>query len=266
MTEAQWLACKEPDRMLWFLLGQPATGWQRFIGWLDGRREPAEPARVPGVSDRKLRLYAAACCRLVWDLLRDGRSRYAVEVGERYADGAAGDEELTAAHQTAWDAVAALSPTALQEYFSGVGAVRGAEELWYWAARAASAAAAPDAAVAAQEADAAVTRTGVEWATALVGQAKRIAGAIGFQVRAHLLRDVFGNPFRATVCQPPWRTPAVVDLAQTIYDQRALGRLPELGKILQDVGCAEPELLHHCRSARPHALGCWVVDQILGKE
>ncbi len=189
-----------------------------------------------------------------------------MEVGERYADGAADDEELTAAHQIAWDAVAAVSPTAAQEYFAVAGAAGGATDLWCWTARAAAATTTPDAAAAAREADAAVTRAGVEWAAATVGQAKRIAGAIGFKVRAHLLRDVFGNPFRSMVCHPLWRTPAVVDLAQTIYDQRAFGRLPELGKILQDVGCAEPELLHHCRSARPHALGCWVVDRMLGKE
>jgi hypothetical protein len=54
MTEAEWLACAKPDKML----NHPA-GYS---------------------SDRKLRLFAAACCRCVWDYLVDERSRNAVAV------------------------------------------------------------------------------------------------------------------------------------------------------------------------------------------
>src|SRR3954462_5826632 len=61
MTESEWLVCADPERMLKFLQGK--------------------------VSDRKLRLFAVACCFEVWYLLRDKRSKKAPTASERYADG-----------------------------------------------------------------------------------------------------------------------------------------------------------------------------------
>ncbi len=72
MTEAEWLASEDPAAMLAFLLDtHPRSG--------------APWAGMP--TARKFRLFACACCRAVWDLLADERSRRAVEVAERYADG-----------------------------------------------------------------------------------------------------------------------------------------------------------------------------------
>jgi hypothetical protein len=75
MTEQEWLGCADPTPMLDFL-------------------------RV-GAAERKLRLFAAACCRRVWHRLADEPSRRAVLVAERHADGHAGPDELQAAHGTA---------------------------------------------------------------------------------------------------------------------------------------------------------------------
>lgn len=66
---------------------------------------------------RERRLYACWCVRntplgdgrTVWDLLTDPRSRHAVEVAERYADGLATDEELDAARAAARNAARAAA-------------------------------------------------------------------------------------------------------------------------------------------------------------
>lgn len=68
MTEQEWLDCTDSTPMLEFLKGK--------------------------ASDRKLRLFACACCRYVWDMLLDGRSCQAIDAAEQYADGLISDEIL----------------------------------------------------------------------------------------------------------------------------------------------------------------------------
>src|SRR5689334_652941 len=57
--------------------------------------EEWEACRYPGTmlphlrtaSPRKLRLFVCACCRRVWDVMFDERSKRVVEAAERWADG-----------------------------------------------------------------------------------------------------------------------------------------------------------------------------------
>jgi hypothetical protein len=90
MTEADWLACEDPEPMLQFLCASQA-------------------------SDRKLRLLACACCRRVWHRLTNPHSRRAVEVAERFADGRATPRELGLARARA---VAAPEPVGVAAWWA----------------------------------------------------------------------------------------------------------------------------------------------------
>src|SRR5262249_10876726 len=79
--------------------------------------------------DRKLRLFACACCRRVLSHLREYDSRSIVYASEKYAD--ADDpvmrEQLQRAEVAAWSAYVRPSPEADREWL-GAGAVKGLGE------------------------------------------------------------------------------------------------------------------------------------------
>jgi hypothetical protein len=87
--------------------------------------------------------------------------------------------------------------------------------------------------------------------------------------RAHLLRDLFGNPFRRVTVEERWLTwsdGAVTHLARSAYDEGSLQALPILGDALEEAGCTDADILNHCRQPGEHVRGCWVLDLLLGKE
>jgi hypothetical protein len=93
-------------------------------------------------------------------------------------------------------------------------------------------------------------------------QRKRIADAAladEHAAQAELLRCVFGNPFRAVVFSPTWRTETVTTLVQGILADAAFDRLPILADALEEAGCDSADLLAHCRGPGPHSTDCWVL-------
>lgn len=62
-----------------------------------------------------------------------------------------------------------------------------------------------------------------------------------------------------------WCDKTVPKLARAIYEERAFDRLPILADALEEAGCADADILDHCRQPGEHVRGCWVIDLILGK-
>jgi hypothetical protein len=83
-------------------------------------------------------------------------------------------------------------------------------------------------------------------------------------VQVSLLRDIFGNPFRAAHVDSRWLTADVVYLARAIYEESAFERMPVLANALVNAGCSSEETLGHCRQ-EGHVRGCWLVDGLFGK-
>jgi hypothetical protein len=183
------------------------------------------------ITERKLRLFTSACCRSIWPFLVDERSRHAVAVIERRVDGLASNRELETA-------LTASEATEVRATGRARAAARACVAVWSTAEHACSAAAqaAPD------------------------PQAERAH-------QAALLRDLAGNPFHPVAVELSWldwNGGLVARIAQTLYDERRFDELPVLADALEEAGCTNEAILTHCRSGAEHALGCWVLDRLLG--
>lgn len=204
---------------------------------------------------RKCRLFAAACCRRIWALLTEQRSRQAVEVAERYADELADTDQLEKCFQEA-----------SREDDSFGNATEAAAWATAWDDRQAAEEAAIYAAYAVDEANHSPQPAKGRWG--LAGTEERAA-------QVELIRDIFGNPFRGMPTVTPsvlrWQDGIVVRLAQAAYDDRLLpgghldpARLAVLADALEEAGCTDGEILGHLRGPGPHVRGCHLVDLLIG--
>jgi hypothetical protein len=223
MFEARWMSCDDPEMMLRYMLGK--TG------------------------DRKFRLFACACVRRIWLLLRDERSRAAVHMAEQYADRPSGHALLLRSRSEARLAEQLFDRLSRREEASDYDSAR-------WAARAA---------------EATVEDTGWDvarnaaWSAA---HALNVAATKERRAQCALLRDFFGNPFCPQAFHPAWlrwHDGCVIKMAQSIYQERRFQELPILADALEEAGCVNEMILWHCREPGEHARGCWVLDAVLGK-
>jgi hypothetical protein len=233
VTEAEWLIATDPMQMVEFLQGK--------------------------VSDRKLRLFACACCRRIWERLEEGGC-HAVEIAERFADGLADSKQLVRARHISEE---------IRE-FTGWGG----EHACAWSVADKSAWQAAEGAartsvvfsrewdLAAQKANRTHNRVDRE----AVGAIAKRETDLTRKAQVTLLRDTFGNPFRPVVIDPAWLTSTVLALAEGIYQDRAFNRLPILADALMDAGCDNDDVLSHCRQPSEHVRGCWVIDLLTGRK
>jgi hypothetical protein len=179
MTEAEWLACEDPRRMLGVAAGR--------------------------LTERKLWLFTALCWRRIGarfvDLeteLADSARRYLriVEVGEKYADQTVSESGLRevslAVRRDAWETYRTAGRAA---GFVHEGAIR----------------------VVRLEAVHAVMDQGQPFGTQQMRDSVGKAEAQECRIEAPILRHIIGNPFKSYPTPAAWPS-AVVELAQALYD------------------------------------------------
>jgi len=222
-TEEEWCSCDSPQPLLIYL-----------------KRK---------ASNRKFRLYAVACARLIWSHLLHRESQLAIETAERFADGQADEEDRETCEKAADDAVERIADDEAGDtaYHAALSAV--------WCARSFS----PD--------DPYETGHAAFYAASTLDTRKPFVA---------ILHCVFGNPFRPRARLPrtvrAWNDGTIPKLAQGIYDERIMpngelevAHLGVLADALDDAGCTDADILGHLRGPGPHVRGCWVLDLILGK-
>jgi hypothetical protein len=199
-------------------------------------------------SDRKLRLFACACCRFLLSpfFIFDRDIEGTIETSEWHADGLVGEDVRQEAEQAARYVEFGTSYDGLvnQALIATVSETLSVADVWAFLIR---------------------YSQGYAHDDNRIPRADELASC-----GCRLLRDIFGPiPFRPVVDEASWlawNDGTIPKLAQAVHDDRAFGRMPILADTLEEAGCSDPAILSHCRRPGDHVWGCWVIDLILGKE
>jgi hypothetical protein len=227
MTEAEWLACEEPEPMLLFLSGA-------------------------GASDRKVRLFGCACVRRVWGDLADDRLRQAVEVAERFADGLATGRQLDAARKKVDRLCEGVGDIIADHGPMAVSPLCGRAAGWFVPAESSGAVAAE------------ARCEGASWEAAHAeehrAQSAAVRDVFGNPFRPATIAAAFRAPAVVALAQ------AAYDERIFPGGLLDPARLAVLADALEEAGCSDVEVLGHLRSRGPHVRGCFAVDLLLAKD
>jgi len=228
MTEAEWLACDSPQCMIDFVARKS--------------------------SRRKLRLFACACCRTLWDHLQE-EVRKTVAAAERYADGLIRDSSVTGWYRRSMHARNRLEGRGRRKVSAYQSAIEAAlPDQYFDRVRRVHEEVARAAADLAQG-----ERAKAAWDAEFLAAARQLAP---------LLRDIVGDPFRRCRLDPAWlawEDDMVRKMALSAYEDRTYDRLPILADALEEAGCTDAAVMEHLRGPGPRVRGCWVIDLLLGK-
>jgi hypothetical protein len=192
MNEQEWLVCDDSIAMLEFLLANLGDPFDSLFGKADSLNESRGGLLSWKAAQRKLRLFACACVRRTGEFGGPDQIN-AIRISEQYADGLVDKAALEHAfipvrklpEPIPWDADMALSvfgPTdmvregRLIDLLLGIGLELDVR------------------AVATKAAEIVTEREGAEYLSRR-GKGER-------NQQAHLLRDIFGNPFRPVTVDP----------------------------------------------------------------
>jgi hypothetical protein len=232
MTEAEWLACEEPD-VMWGNIWYPTVP-----GHIASRVFTAKTATA--AQERLIRLCGCAFVRHDSSVNSDPD----VLRGLAFCEAAADEEPDEDAYEEAQARLVepdwvpgAMDWNLHHRYSTALGLVEPLD--------------------------------GIYWERLIGELGWQMSTPEGQRFQADLLRDIFGNPFRHVVLAPQWLTwndGTVRRIAEEIYDNHRFADMPVLADALEDAGCDNADILAHCRGPGPHVRGCWVVDKILGKD
>jgi hypothetical protein len=233
VTEADWLASDDPQAMLHYLQYAPVGVGGRLRGTSDGG------PRL--VSDRKLRLFAVACCHAVSDELGaeaeycDELPRGPAKDAANWAMGWAGDQKTPTAAERA-----ALLRCIVGSPFRPLRPVTPCAD------------------------GPTCPQHGYPWLTPAV---RSLAQAIHDGPPCPTCRGLGGGPFGrlpdGTRTHGGERCPDCRGSGRGLFDFAAL---PVLADCLEEAGCSDAAILAHCRGPGPHVRGCWCVDLLTGRE